>query len=46
VPGLPERIQAGLGLGIEARTPSALEHLNGEDAARLTVSYGLALGES
>lgn len=46
VPGLPERIQAGLGLGIEARTPSALEHLNGEDAARLTVSYGLALGEN
>jgi type IV pilus assembly protein PilM len=46
VPGLPERIQAGLGLGIEARTPSALEHLAGEDAARLTVSYGLALGES
>jgi type IV pilus assembly protein PilM len=45
VPGLPERIQAGLGLGIEARTPSALEHLEGDDAARLTVSYGLALGE-
>jgi type IV pilus assembly protein PilM len=45
VPGLPERIQAGLGLGIEARTPEALEHLDGEDAARLTVSYGLALGE-
>jgi type IV pilus assembly protein PilM len=45
VPGLPERIQAGLGLGIEARTPSALEHLNGEDAARLTVSYGLAMGD-
>jgi type IV pilus assembly protein PilM len=45
VPGLPERIQVGLGLGIEARTPSALEHLEGEDAARLTVSYGLALGE-
>jgi type IV pilus assembly protein PilM len=45
VPGLPERIQTGLGLGIEARTPSALEHLDEEDAARLTVSYGLALGE-
>jgi type IV pilus assembly protein PilM len=45
IPGLPERIQAGLGLGIEARTPLALEHLDEEDAARLTVSYGLALGE-
>jgi type IV pilus assembly protein PilM len=45
VPGLPEQIQTSLGLGIEARTPSALEHLNEEDAARLTISYGLALGE-
>jgi type IV pilus assembly protein PilM len=45
IPGLPEKIQASLGLGIEARTPSALEHLNEEEAARLTVSYGLALGE-
>jgi type IV pilus assembly protein PilM len=45
IPGLPEKVQASLGLGIEAKTPSALEHLNEEDAARLTVSYGLALGE-
>jgi type IV pilus assembly protein PilM len=45
IPGLPEKIQVSLGLGIEARTPSALKHLNGEDAARLTVSYGLALGD-
>jgi type IV pilus assembly protein PilM len=44
-PGLPERIQSGLTLGIEPRTPTALEHLDAEDAARLTVSYGLALGE-
>jgi type IV pilus assembly protein PilM len=44
VPGLPEQIQTGLGLGIEARTPRALEQLDEEDAARLTVSYGLALG--
>lgn len=45
VPGLPEQIQTGLGLAIEARTPPALEDLDDEDAARLTVSYGLALGE-
>ena len=43
VPGMPERIQVGLGLGIEVEVPSALSHLTGEDAARLTVSYGLAL---
>lgn len=43
--GLPEQIQTGLGLAIEARTPPALEDLDNEDAARLTVSYGLALGE-
>jgi type IV pilus assembly protein PilM len=43
VPGLPERIQQGLGLGIEAQTPAALDHLDEEDAARLTISYGLAL---
>jgi type IV pilus assembly protein PilM len=44
IPELPEQIQAGLGLGIEALTPHALEHLDEKDAARLTVSYGLALG--
>lgn len=43
IPGLPERIQVGLGLGIEVEVPSALSHLDEEDAARLTVSYGLAL---
>ena len=43
IPGLPERVQEGLGLGIEARTPAALAHLDDEDAARLTISYGLAL---
>jgi type IV pilus assembly protein PilM len=42
VPGLPERIQSGLGLGLTAETPAALSHLDEEDAARLTVSYGLA----
>lgn len=41
--GLPERVQSGLGLGIEVMRPPALDHLDPEDAARLTVSYGLAL---
>ena len=43
IPGLPEHVQAGLGLGLESMTPPALAHLDEEDAARLTVSYGLAL---
>jgi type IV pilus assembly protein PilM len=43
VPGLPERIQVGLGLGIEVMTPAALREMDEEDAARLTVSYGLAI---
>ena len=45
IPGLPERIQQGLGLGITFELPPALSHLDAEDAARLTVSYGLALEE-
>ena len=43
LPGLPERIEQGLGLGIVVESPAGLSHLDGEDAARLTVSYGLAL---
>ncbi|MFL5906490.1 MAG: type IV pilus assembly protein PilM [Solirubrobacterales bacterium] len=43
VPGLPERVQVGLGLGIEVMTPAALQGINEEDAARLTISYGLAI---
>jgi len=43
LPGLPERIEQGLGLGIVAESPAGLSHLDSEDAARLTVSYGLAL---
>jgi type IV pilus assembly protein PilM len=43
VPGLIDRLQIGLGLGVESQSPRALSHLDGEDAARLTVSYGLAL---
>jgi Tfp pilus assembly PilM family ATPase len=45
IPGLPERLQAGLGLGLSRELPAALSHLDQEDAARLTVSYGLALEE-
>jgi type IV pilus assembly protein PilM len=45
VPGLPERIQGGLGLDIEVMTPTALKGVDAEDAARLTVSYGLAIGD-
>ena len=43
VPGLIEHLQTGLGRAIEPKTPPALSHLDDEDAARLTVSYGLAL---
>jgi type IV pilus assembly protein PilM len=45
IPGLPAHVQTGLGLGIDAASPDALGDLDPEDAARLTVSYGLALGE-
>jgi type IV pilus assembly protein PilM len=43
IPGLTERIEDGLGLTIEPATPRALSGLDPEDAARLTISYGLAL---
>ena len=45
IPGLPERVQAGLTLAVSVDLPAALAHLDDEDAARLTVSYGLALEE-
>jgi type IV pilus assembly protein PilM len=45
IPGLPERIRPDLGLEVSREAPSELSHLDPEDAARLTVSYGLALGE-
>lgn len=43
IPGLPNRLQGSLGLNIEPLSPPALGQLDAEDAARLTVSYGLAL---
>ena len=43
VPGLPERVQAGLGLSISAAQPAALAEYDDATAARLTLPYGLAL---
>ncbi len=44
IPGLQDKVQAGLAMPITSEVPPALSHLDEEDAARLTVSYGLALG--
>jgi type IV pilus assembly protein PilM len=43
VPGLAERMEPALGLPIETRLPAALARLDAGAAARLTLSYGLAL---
>ncbi|MSO42353.1 MAG: type IV pilus assembly protein PilM [Solirubrobacterales bacterium] len=43
IPGLVDRLGAEIGKGMEAKTPTVLAHLGSSDAARLTVSYGLAL---
>jgi type IV pilus assembly protein PilM len=43
IPGLVERLQAQLGHQFSAVRPQALSHLDEGLAARLTVSYGLAL---
>jgi type IV pilus assembly protein PilM len=43
IPGLPERIEAGLGLPVSISRPAALAGLDAETAARLTLPYGLAL---
>jgi type IV pilus assembly protein PilM len=45
VPGLSERMSPALGRPIEIGRPSALASLAPAEAARLTVSYGLALEE-
>lgn len=45
IPGLADRIRPDLGLEISREAPKELSHLDPEDAARLTVSYGLALGD-
>jgi type IV pilus assembly protein PilM len=45
IPGLTERLQRDLGQRFEIGRPRALAHLDGAAAARLTLSFGLALGE-
>jgi type IV pilus assembly protein PilM len=45
IPGLAERLQRDLGQRIEVGRPKALAQLDRPTAARLTLSYGLALEE-
>ena len=45
IPGITERLQSGLGQPFSVARPSALAQLDDPSAARLTVSYGLALEE-
>ena len=43
IPGLVEQMQQGLGNPFAIARPTALAHLDDLAAARLTLSYGLAL---
>jgi type IV pilus assembly protein PilM len=45
IPGLVERLQRDLGHPFQIGRPAALSHLDDAAAARLTLSYGLALEE-
>jgi type IV pilus assembly protein PilM len=45
IPGLVERLQRDLGQRFEVGKPRALAHLDASTAARLTLSFGLALEE-
>ena len=45
IPGLVEQMSPQLGLPLEARSPAALSGYDQSAAARLTLSYGLALEE-
>lgn len=45
IPGLVERLRRNLGFSFKVARPEALAHLGEETAARLTLSYGLALKE-
>jgi type IV pilus assembly protein PilM len=45
IPGLPEAMQARVGYPFEIGRPAALEKLDDPTAARLTLSYGIALEE-
>ena len=44
IAGLAERLGNGVGLPCSVMRPKALDHLDAATAARLTVSYGLGLG--
>ena len=43
IPGLPARMEAGLGIPISVARPAALGGFDDVSAARLTVPFGLAL---
>ncbi len=43
IPGFAQRMEEGLGIPIQVARPAALAGLGDEAAARLTLSYGLAL---
>ena len=43
IPGLAQQLGQGIGVGFTTARPTALAHLDDATAARLTVSYGLAL---
>jgi type IV pilus assembly protein PilM len=45
IPGLMQRLQRDLGQRFELGRPRALAHLDQRTSARLTLSFGLALGE-
>jgi type IV pilus assembly protein PilM len=45
IPGLVQRLERELGQRFEVGQPAPLSHLDGASAARLTLSYGLALSE-
>jgi type IV pilus assembly protein PilM len=45
IPGLMHRLQRDLGQRFELGRPRALAHLDDRTSARLTLSFGLALGE-
>jgi type IV pilus assembly protein PilM len=45
IPGLPERLERELGQRFVVARPPALSHLDEPSAARLTLSFGLALEE-
>ena len=44
IPGLADRLESSLDRPVEIASPAALAQMDDEDAARLTVPYGLALG--